>query len=71
MMNVISAFAFGIISFITWLAVSFKIASYFIDENSIFAKNIKAVFFYIVNGTIALIMTILNYVFICIIQKII
>ncbi len=71
MVNIIGAFIFILISFITWLAVSFKIVSYFIDERYIFSKRARIMFFYFVNGLLALIMTVICYIVVCMIQEVV
>ena len=47
MKDIHAAIIFLIISFVTWLSVSFRISSIIINEEEIFAETKKAVIFYI------------------------
>lgn len=69
MINIIGALCFLILSFLTWLSVSFKCASYFINENIIFGKQNRAIWFYFINISVSIVMTIFCYCLICIIQE--
>lgn len=69
MINVVSAIFFVIISFVTWLAISFKLSSYFIDEEILFKDQKRAIMFYIFNMLIALVITAICYALVCVMQK--
>lgn len=71
MVNIIGAFIFVIISFITWLAVLFKIVSHFIDERYIFSNQARILVFYFINIMLALIMTVISYIFVCMFQDVV
>lgn len=71
MKNICGAGIFIIVSFITWLSVSFRIASVIINEERIFGETKKAIMFYLVNMFIAYLLTIICYELVLIIQRIV
>lgn len=71
MTNIISALIFVVISFITWLSVSFKVASYFIDEKKIFKKQANAIYFYLINILIAIFITVFCYMLVGVFQRLV
>lgn len=69
MINIVVAIFFVIISFITWLSISFKIAGNFIDDDVIFSRQSSAIIFYFINCIIAIIVTIFCYILVCRVQR--
>ncbi len=70
MKDIHAAIIFLIISFVTWLSVSFRISSIIINEEEIFAETKKAVIFYIINMCIASALTLLCYEIVLIFQRV-
>ena len=70
MKDIHAAIIFLIISFVTWLSVSFRISSIIIYEVEIFAETKKAVIFYIINMSIASALTLLSYEIVLIFQRV-
>lgn len=70
MLNILAAIFFVVLSFITWLSVSFKISGMFIDERKVFSNWHGAVLFYAANSIIALLLTIFCYIFLVFIQRV-
>ena len=68
MLNIVVEICFIVISLFTWLSVSFKCASFLVDENKIFAKTKSAIIFYFINGLVSIVMTTICYILVCIIQ---
>ena len=69
MRDICAAIIFIIVSFITWLSVSFRIASLVIDEDRIFEETKTAAAFYAINMTIACLLTIICYELVTIVQN--
>lgn len=71
MINIVVAVIYCIISFITWLSVSFSLIGKVMDENFLFSNLLKAVLTYICGGLISSVMTLISYFLICNLQKVI
>lgn len=69
MRDICAAIIFIIVSFITWLSVSFRIASLIIDEERIFEETKTAVTFYAINMIVACLLTIICYELVIIVQN--
>lgn len=69
MLNVLFAIFFVVFSLITWMSVLFRIEETFVDETVIFSSLRRAILFYCINLIIAVIMTIVCYILICILQR--
>jgi len=69
MRDICAAIIFTMVSFITWLSVSFRIASLVIDEDRIFEETKTAVAFYAINMAIACLLTIMCYELATIVQN--
>nr|DAZ67664.1 MAG TPA: hypothetical protein [Caudoviricetes sp.] len=69
MHSVYVAIIFLIFSFITWLSVSFRIASCFVDDNFIFSNLKMTILFYFCNIVIAIFLTIICYSLVTMVQR--
>lgn len=69
MLNILFAIFFIVLSLITWMSVLFRIEGTFVDETAIFSSPRRAILFYCINLIIAVIMTIVCYILICVLQR--
>lgn len=71
MYNIIMALVYIIISMLTWISVCFKISGLIWGEETLFSSKTKAVILYIVSIIVAVILTLIGYMYITIFQQLI
>lgn len=71
MLNILFAIFFIVLSLVTCLSVLFRIEGNFVDEDVIFSSQGKAILFYFINIIVAAFMTMILYILICVLQRVI
>ena len=71
MLNILFAIFFIVLSLVTFYSVLFRIEGNFVDEDVIFSSQGKAILFYFINIIVAAFMTMILYIFICVLQRVI
>ncbi len=71
MLNILFAIFFIVLSLVTCLSVLFRIEGNFVDEDVIFSSQGKAILFYFINIIVAAFMTMILYIWICVLQRVI
>ena len=70
MLNILFAIFFIVLSLVTCLSVLFRIEGNFVDEDVIFSSQGKAILFYFINIIVAAFMTMILYILICVLQRV-
>ena len=71
MLNILFAIFFIVLSLVTCLSVLFRIEGNFVDEDVIFSSQGKAILFYFINIIVDAFMTMILYILICVLQRVI
>ena len=71
MLNILFAIFFIVLSLVTCLSVLFRIEGNFVDEDVIFSSQGKAILSYFINIIVAAFMTMILYIWICVLQRVI
>lgn len=71
MSNIIAAIIFCVLSFVMWLAVFFTVMDKLIGEKKLFLNYVRAIMTYLIGSIYSVFMTLVSYIFVYMMQRII
>lgn len=71
MSNIIAAIIFCVLSFVMWLAVFFTVMDKLIGEKKLFLNYVRAIITYLIGSICSVFMTLVSYIFVYMMQRIV